>query len=79
MLITLNTEDIGETPSSACFVNATPTPQKNRQNTNKIYLLINSFFDIYYLPFHFMMNQNISNLSSKVKIIIEYYNYLLYN
>lgn len=30
MLTTFAIEEIGETPSSACFVKATPTPQKNR-------------------------------------------------
>lgn len=43
ILITFASDEIGETPSSACFVIAMPTPQKNRLITNNIYLLTVSF------------------------------------
>ena len=45
-LITFATDDIGDTPSSPCFVNATPTPAKNNPAINSRYLLNNSFFSI---------------------------------
>ena len=56
MLITFASDEMGETPSSACFVNAIPTPQKNRLITNSIYLLTVSFFDILSRAFLLIMN-----------------------
>ena len=41
------TEEIGETPSSPCFVKATPTAEINRLIINSIYLFTVSFLDIF--------------------------------
>jgi len=43
MLTTFATEEIGETPSSPCFVRATPIPIKNRQAIKSKYRLKTSF------------------------------------
>ena len=52
-LSTFATDEIGDTPSSPCFVKATPSAEKNRLIINKTYLLAVSFFDIFVFPWFF--------------------------
>lgn len=52
MLITLATEDMGETPKSLRLVKATPIPAKNKPMIKTMYLLINSFLSKRSTPCH---------------------------
>lgn len=46
-LSTLATDEMGDTPSSPCFVTATPKAAKNKLIINKIYLLVSSSLFIF--------------------------------
>ena len=53
LLKTFGTEDIGDTPSSPCFVIATPNAAKYKLMINNVYL---SFFDIsMYTPLSYLL------------------------